>query len=145
MLHVERDMERHAQCHGQSRPAPSTEQRDRQERRWMMQHACGGVVRRIRLVEETHGATRADLPLVYREPQVMVDVDEDARCPRSERAPTRPGRQRRSPGSGESDVISDPHRCSYDTLMPRTVREGSHARDTAPPCGPSPSRDRSPE
>src|SRR5207237_748802 len=93
-----------------------------------------------REVIAAHGR-RAHVPKPPFVLHVERDMERHAQC----HGQTRPGRQRGSPGGGESDVISDPHRCSYDTLMPRTVREGSHGRDTTPLCGPSPSRDRSPE
>jgi hypothetical protein len=87
----------------------SAREEHRDRRHGSVQHAGCCVLWRVRLVEEAHRRQRAAAPLSDAEPEVVVDVDEDASRPESDCVSAKPRMEQRGSRCRERDVISDTH------------------------------------
>src|SRR3954454_15223552 len=85
-----------------------------------MEQACLEVLRRLRLVEEAHGRKGIQAPLLQAEPQVMVDVDEDAGRPGAQQRTTQAGIEEHCTHRRDHHMIANAH-----GYLPTTSREAS--------------------
>ena len=112
---VEPDMKGHPEQRPCRRALAREEQQHQQHRR-AVEQACLAVLRRLRLLEEAHGRQGIQTPLLQTEPQVMVDVDEDAGRPGAQHRPTQPGIEEHGPRGRERNMIANAH--GYLPIMP---------------------------
>jgi hypothetical protein len=80
-MRVERDMQDHPQSDGEQRSSASAKEEEGNRGHRAVQHARRSVLRRVRLIEVPHGGHRIPATLLQAEPQVVVEVDEDAPRP----------------------------------------------------------------
>jgi hypothetical protein len=88
--------------------APAHKHHQRQGRR-MVEGARCSMLRRVRLVIEAHSGDRVHAPVARQEPQVVVDVDEDARSPWHRDRSTETGIEKSGGPTGERNMVANAH------------------------------------
>jgi hypothetical protein len=109
VIGVEDYVKRHARrCQESDAPAASEEQQG-QDDGWVVQESCCRVCGRIRTVERSCRRGGVQALVARHEPQVMVDIDEDARRPRQRDRAAESGIQEGSEPARKRDMVSNPH------------------------------------
>jgi hypothetical protein len=142
VVRIERHVQRHSGGQPQKPGASHCHGEDEQQSLRMVEDARGSMLRRVRLIEETHRGKGADAPLPQAEPRVVIGVDQHAPDPETDRARRRPRAEHRRADRSEGEVVPDAHGVLITTAQPP---EGAPSRDTTPSCAPIRSEGRSPQ
>jgi hypothetical protein len=106
---VEADMERHAHQRQYCGTLPPTEKQEQHRDRRMVQTTSRCMLGRVRLRIEAHGGHWVQPTVARHEPQIVVDVDDDAGSPGHHHGSTEAGVEERGGTTGERNMVSNAH------------------------------------